>query len=440
VIFCIALLLGVFVAARPVSPIYPRVERNGAGSTSASKIFPAAHRTARSRQDGVMPVIQYVGTEGVIDLGWGHPDPELLPVDEWSEATGEALRGAGWTALTYGYAAGPEPLLEWLTGHLGTVDGRAPQPDELFVTAGASHGLDLVCTVLARPGDVVLVDAPTYHFALRMLADREVRLRAAPTDRHGIDPERTARLVRGLRAAGERVALLYTVATFNNPSGASLPVWRRRELVAALDGVPIVEDDTYRELAYGEPPPPSLWSLAGGAAPVIRLGSFSKTVAPGLRLGYLTADASFIRRLTSRGYVDSGGCVNHTNAMVMARFGTSGGYGAHVARLRTAYRQRRDTLVDALREYAPNVGFDVPDGGWFLWLRVPRAAPLARLCAQRGVGLLTGERFYVDGGGHGRLRASFSLFGPAELAEAARRFGAAVDLSGQTGVSDRPSG
>lgn len=371
-----------------------------------------------------LPVIQYTGAEGVLDLGWGHPDPALLPVEAWAASTSEAIRTAGWTALTYGYATGPGPLLEWLTVHIGAIDGRAPDPDELFVTAGASQGLELVSTVLTRPGDVVLVDSPTYHLALRILADRGVELRAAPTDADGIDPGETARLVGRLRAGGRRVPMLYTVPTFNNPSGASMPVSRRRELVGALDEVAIVEDDTYRELAYDGPAPASLWSLA--ATGVVRLGSFAKTVAPGLRLGYLTADTAFVRRLAGRGFVDSGGCVNHTSAMALAHFATTGGYEAHVAALREAYRTRRDALVSALRAAAPGVAFTAPAGGWFLWLPMPDAASFAQRARERGVGLLTGERFHVDGRGGDRLRASFSMYAPATLAEAAHRISLAL--------------
>jgi len=388
-------------------------------------------------------VIQYAGAEGVIDLGWGHPDPQLLPVEAWAAATAAALRRAGWTALTYGYAPGPAPLREWLAGHLATVDGRPPDPDELLVTAGASQGLELVCTALTRPGDVALVDQPAYHLALKLLADHRLELRAAPAGPDGIDPDRTAGLVRELRAAGRRVPLLYLVPTFNNPSGASLPAAHRRALVGALAGlITIVEDDTYRELAYPGPAPPSLWSLA--ASGVIRLGSFSKTVAPGLRLGYLSAGAGFVRRLAARGQLDSGGCLNHTAAMVLAEFGTSGRYAAHVATLRTAYRQRRDVLVAALREQAPALELAVPDGGWFLWLRAPGAAGLARLATRHGTALLTGERFFVDGaagGGRDRLRAAFSRLGPDELVEAARRLGRAyreLPLAGRAGREPDP--
>ncbi|MCW6005636.1 PLP-dependent aminotransferase family protein [Micromonospora sp. CPCC 205371] len=379
----------------------------------------------------MLPVIQYTGAEGVLDLGWGHPDPSLLPVEAWAESTSEAIRAGGWKALTYGYAPGPGPLLEWLAVHIGAIDGRAPSPDELFVTAGASQGLELVSTVLTRPGDVVLVDSPTYHLALRILADRGVELRAAPTDAQGIDAAATARLADDLRAAGRRVPMLYTVATFNNPSGASMPVPRRRELVSALDGVTIVEDDTYRELGYDGPVPPSLWSLA--SADVVRLGSFAKTVAPGLRLGYLTADAGFVRRLANRGYIDSGGCVNHTSAMALAHFATTGRYEAHVSELREAYRLRRDALVAALRATVPTIEFAVPAGGWFLWLRVPDAAAVARRALERGVGMSTGERFHVDGGGGDRLRASFSMYSPTALEQAATRFAQSLPTGRRSG-------
>ncbi|MEJ3746541.1 PLP-dependent aminotransferase family protein [Actinomycetes bacterium KLBMP 9797] len=376
-----------------------------------------------------LPVIQFAGAAGVLDLGWGHPDPALLPVDGWAAATAATLRTAGWTALTYGYATGPGPLLEWLAVHIGSLDGRAPDPAELFVTAGTSQGIDMVCALLTRPGDVVLVDAPTYHLALRILANRDVELRAAPMDGAGIDPAATVELIARLQRTGRRAPMLYTVPTFNNPSGASVPPERRRDLVTALAGTTtIVEDDTYRELAYDGPAPPSLWSAADGG--VVRLGSFSKTVGPGLRLGYLTAEASFVRRLATRGYVDSGGCLNHTTAMVLTEFGTSGGYARHVAGLREAYRERRDALADGLRAHAPELMFDVPAGGWFLWLRAPEG-----LVNGHGVALLAGECFYVDGGGRDRLRASFSMYGVDDLREAARRLGLAIkDMHADQGL------
>jgi DNA-binding transcriptional MocR family regulator len=149
---------------------------------------------------------------------------------------------------------------------MGHTDGRAPDGSELFVTAGASHALDLVSAVLLRPDDTVVVDSPTYHLALRIIADHVRNIVPAPTDQDGIDPGGTGRLVRRLHGEGRRVPMLYLVPTFGNPSGQCLSLQRRTELVrmAQRTGTIVVEDDTYRELAYDGTPPLSLWSIAEG--------------------------------------------------------------------------------------------------------------------------------------------------------------------------------
>lgn len=375
------------------------------------------------------PTVQFVERAGVIDLGWGHPVPSALPVDTWLACQEEALRVHSWRALTYGYAAGPAPLVEWLCAHLGEVDAKAPAAGEVFVTAGASQSLELLTTMLTRPGDTVVVDSPTYHLALRILADRRVRLVAAPSDEHGLHPGRTRELLLRLRSEGRRVPLLYLVPTFGNPTGVSLPAARRAELVraAAGTGVTIVEDDAYRELGYGGAAPPSLWSLAPPGV-VVRVGSFSKTVGPGLRLGWITAEPGLVRMLADRGFVDSGGGLNHATALAMGVMGASGRYTAHVRAVREVYRRQRDALVAALRAEAPAAGATAPAGGWFLWLRLPPGLPAGTLLAaaeERGVSFLTGERFHVEPPAVEHVRLSFSMYEPSVLAEAAARLGAA---------------
>jgi len=356
------------------------------------------------------PIVQFVARPGILDLGWGHPHPDLLPVAEWREATEAALDSFGWQALTYGYAAGPGPLVEWLaarnSGRASGAGGRRADPGGVFVTAGASHALSLLCQLLTVPGDTVLVDTPTYHLALRIFRDHGLRLApvGSPADSFVGDAK-----------------FLYTVPTFGNPTGRSLPDEDRHSLVlaAARAGVPIIEDDTYRELVYEGAAPTSLWELSGRTG-VIRVGSFAKTVAPGLRLGWIDADRALVDRLTGLGYVDSGGGVNHATALTMATFASSGAYERHLARLRSAYRSRRDALAGAM---------DVPvaqrpAGGWFLWLRLPpgRSGAALRPVAERhGVSFVEGTRFFVDGEGDDHIRLSFSMLSPAELVEAARR-------------------
>ncbi|HEX5198338.1 MAG TPA: PLP-dependent aminotransferase family protein [Actinoplanes sp.] len=367
-------------------------------------------------------MIQFEHRPGILDLGWGHPRPGLLPVQEWAAAGAVAAREFGWRQLTYGSAAGPAPLVEWLSARLRTAAGRT------FVTGGASHGLALVASLLAGRDDVILVDSPTYHLAFRILADTGARLMRAPADAAGADPDALTRMLATLRAEGRRVPLLYLVPTFANPTGRSLPLDRRRALVALAQrsGLTLLEDDTYRELGYDGPAPPSLWDLAGGDG-VVRLGTFAKTVAPGLRLGWVNAAPPLIARLTALGYVDSGGGVNHAVATTMSCFVASGAYDRHVAVIRAEYRAQRDALVAALRPHLP---VTAPGGGWFLWVALPPGLTATRLLAgaeQRGTSFVPGPRFYVDGaGGADRIRLSFSHLAPADLTEAAARLGAAL--------------
>ncbi|GAA1363893.1 PLP-dependent aminotransferase family protein [Catellatospora chokoriensis] len=376
-------------------------------------------------------VIQYVPRPGIVDLGWGHPLPALLPVEQWSDAGRTALREHGWQALTYGAAAGPGPLIEWLADHLGEGDHRSTRTSEIFVTNGASHGLALVADLLVDPGDAVLVDSPTYHLAFPILRDRRAELVGVPADDRGVHPARTAELLERLARDGRRVPMLYLVPTFANPTGRCLPAERRVELVdlARRAGLTIVEDDTYRELAYDEPAPPSLWSLAERGT-VVRLGTFAKTVAPGLRLGWINADEGFLHRLTGLGYIHSGGGVNHTTALTMATFGTSGAYRRHVAGARGRYAAQRDALVAGLRASAPDLRISVPGGGWFLWAELPSpvtASALAPVAEAHGVAFVEGSRFFADGAGGDRaIRLSFSMLPPDELQEAAARLGEAV--------------
>jgi DNA-binding transcriptional MocR family regulator len=381
------------------------------------------------------PIVQYVARPQILDLGWGHPTPATLPTDAWAQAVQVTLSTYGWQAMTYGRSVGPGPLIDWLAEHIGTVDSQPCRTSEIFVTAGASHALALVGQLLVQPGDVVLVDAPTYHLAFRIMRDAGAELVSVPTDDQGVDPGAAEALICHLRRTGRRVSMLYLVPTFGNPTGRSLPAERRSSLVevCARADVTIVEDDPYREIGFDGPAPGSLWCHSERSG-IVRLGSFSKTVAPGLRLGWINASAGLITKLATLGYVDSGGGVNHTSALTMATFGASGAYGRHTDMIRRQYRLQRDSLVAALRTTVPDVPIAVPAGGWFIWMELPgglTAAELLPVAEQTGVSFVEGPRFFCDrAGGSHHIRMSYSMLPPADLTEAARRLGVAIESRG----------
>lgn len=421
-----------------------RVDRPSTAGPVERAVEPpgGADRQAPSPASATTPLpdlVQFFARPGVIDLAWGHPAPELLPVEEIRRAAGAALDRYGPDALNYGTPTGPRPLLDWLCRHLARVDARAPSGEEILITGGVSQALDQVATLLAPPGSVVLVEAPTYHLAVKLLRDHPLELVAVPFDEAGVRVDALAHQLSRLRREGRPAHLLYTIPTHHNPTGVTLDADRRRSLVelAATEGLVIVEDDVYRELSYDGPPPPSLWSLAPPGV-VVRLGSFAKSFAPGLRLGWLTANAATIRRFVDGGLLDSGGGINHFSALVVAVLAADGTYDRHVARLREAYRERRAALLDGLAAHLPpGCRWLSPGGGYFVWLHLPAgvsARALLPVAEAEGVSFVPGRTFYLPGEGtglagdepDGALRLAFSRYRPAELVEAARRLGVAL--------------
>lgn len=378
------------------------------------------------------PVLtQMVRRPGFSEFEWGQPDPELLPVEGIRRATSAALDEFGPTALVYGAAAGPWPLLHWLRERIARAEGIPVDTSEIVGTAGNSDGLDQICTLFTTPGDTVIVESPTYHLALRIMRDHRLDLRPVPIDGSGLNVDRLAALLDELSREGRAPRFLYTIPTFHNPTGATLSLDRRRALVdlAAERGLLIVEDDVYRELAYDGPAPPSLYSMAPRGL-VMRLGSFAKSLAPGLRLGWLNASAEQAHCIADSGLRDSGGSTSFYTGMVVGAFCRSGDYDRHIIRLANAYRERRDVLLASLAaELPPGCSVDAPGGGYFLWVRLPEGMSGHDLAARADdyrVGFVPGRTFSVDGAEDNAIRLAFSLMAPEALAEGARRLGALV--------------
>jgi 2-aminoadipate transaminase len=389
-----------------------------------------------------LPDIQLFLRPGIIEFGWGNPDADLLPAADLARAAEIALQRRGRQALSYGAEQGPGRLIEALQGWLFREEGVSPPAQQLFVTGGVSQALDLICTLFTRSGDVVLVESPVYHLALRIFRDHGLELAPVAADEDGLRVDLLAEALESLRRRGRHPRFLYTVPTFNNPTGMTMTVERRRALAALAQsaGLLVLEDDVCHTLWFDAPPPSSLWGLAptmdrglaaeadrrpAPAGPIVRLGSFSKILAPGLRLGWLSAPPEFVQRCMRSGMLDSGGGVSHLAAHVVAEFMELGLLDVHVEHLRAAYRRRRDGLLEAMTRFLPpGCSWRAPGGGFFVWLRLPEGCDSGRFLSQAeaaGVSYVPGNRFCAGEGGERYMRLAFSLLSLRDLEEGIRR-------------------
>jgi 2-aminoadipate transaminase len=352
-----------------------------------------------------------------ISLARGVPDPELLPVDEIAASSRTVLDRAAPTVLSYG-AAGGHPDLR-----AGIAERHELDPRRVLVSNGSLQGLALAAAhLLAGDRRRVIVEAPTYDRTLRLLASLGAEIVRVPVDEEGLDVEALeARLRRGARPA-----FLYTIPTFQNPTGTTLSLARRlriAELARAHDLL-ILEDDPYALVRFDGEPLPSLFELLEGDG-IVYASSFSKTVAPGLRVGYVLLPdglAASVEALAASTYVAP---VVLTQAIV-GEFLARGLLEPALARIREGLRLRRDALVAALGEHLPVARWTRPDGGYFLWLELPQAIDagvvLAR-AAGRGVTFVVGSDF---GGGPSSARLAFSAVSPAEVHTGAVRLAEVV--------------
>jgi len=371
-------------------------------------------------------ILQLQLQPGVIDLAWGHPDMKVLPVDAIRQASDRALSRYAGAMLTYGIDRGVMPLRQAIQQWLLTQEGATPNDDELMISAGNSHSLALVGALYAQPGDVVFVENPTYHLALRILRDMPIDIRPIPCDREGIIVEELSAQVRACQSSNQRIAFIYTIPTCQNPTGVSMSLSRRIALKQLVESAHllVVEDDVYRELWFNTPPLPSLWhSIARGH--VIRLGSFAKSLAPGLRIGFIAASAPIINRLAGCGLLDSGGGMAHYPGLILAELIQSGEYASIVASYRAEYARRRDALHGALLPLQQHgYAWDEPSGGYFLWMRLPahtNAADVLERIRATEVDALPGTLFSQLPLPYHAVRFAFSLFDANDLREAGRR-------------------
>lgn len=361
--------------------------------------------------------------KNIISLAAGVPAPDLYPMPAFRQVVRDLLSQGEPAMLGPCPTEGLEPLRTAIAeGLMDPVAGVGP--DEVLIVTGSQQGLDLIARAFVEPGDAVVIEAPTYLGALQSFGAAGARLLSVPLDERGLRLD----VLEGLLAR-HRPKFIYTLPTYQNPSGVTQNLERRLGLLALAGrfGVPVVEDDPYGLLYYDQAPPLSLKALQSHDG-VIYLSTFSKMMFPGLRLGWVAAPRPVVERLSFiKQRVDLYG--NSLAQWAATVFIRDGHLDAHLARVRGIYPRRRQVMVEALRRQCPELQFRVPDGGFNLWCRLPaglKSRDLLGEAGQQGVAFVPGEAFYAEAGGEHCLRLNFSSQPEAVIREASSRLAEAL--------------
>ena len=382
-------------------------------------------RRTRLRGGDELTTILAGSPPGVLSMTGGFPNPATFPTDEVDAIAARLVRDDAAVALQYTPCAGIASVREYLAERQAALQGRRPEPAELIVTSGGMECIALLCQALIDPGDAVAVEQPTYLGALMAFAGAEARAVPVATDADGLVVDALAEQL----AAGLRPKFLYVIPEYQNPTGRTLPLARRRALVELCrrHGVLIVEDVAYRELAFDGASLPTLWSL--GPDVVLQAGTFSKSFFPGVRLGWAAGPADVIAELVAAKQ-NTDQCAGALGQRLVEEYGRAGGFERHLPAARQLYASHWAALSAALERHMPaGVTWTEPAGGFLTWMTLPDgldALALRPAALEAGVAYVPGPPFHVGDAGAATLRLSFSHLGPPDLERAAERLAGVV--------------
>ncbi|GAA1139661.1 PLP-dependent aminotransferase family protein [Ornithinicoccus hortensis] len=367
-------------------------------------------------------------THDIVRFAMGSPAPEAIPTEALAEVGRQALGVGASDAYDYAATEGDPPLREALLETLeGTSD--ATTPERLTITAGGMQGLDLGFKLFVDPGDLVAVESPTYTNGSATALSYQAQLLEVPVDHEGMVVEH---LREEAARTGRRPKVIYTIPTFQNPSGATMSLARRRELLELAQewGSMVIDDDPYGMLRFAGEELPTLHELAAGSPLVFSVRTFSKIIAPGLRVGWVDADPGLGQLLiNAKQAMDT--CTNLPMQRLVAGFLRGGYLQEHLATQRVQYRKRKEAMQEALTEHFGDIArWTDPEGGFFLWVTFEPAIDteaLFKIALAEGVAYIPGNAFSAEGRFPDALRLCFASTPPDRIREGVRRLRAAVD-------------
>ncbi len=399
------------------------------GSRLDSWVNSYAERTNGMAASEIRALFSVASRPEVVSLAGGMPFVQALPMDQIAETVRTLLLERGAQALQYGSGQGDVVLREQILDVMRDV-GVIAHPDDIVVTTGSQMALDLVTRVFCDPGDVVLVEAPSYVGALGVFRAYQCGVEHVTMDDEGLVPAALSEAIVRVRASGRRIKMIYTIPSFHNPAGVSQGAQRRLEIltIAQQAGILVLEDDPYGLLGFDGEVPRAM--RADDADGVIYLGSFSKTIASGLRVGWAVAPHGVREKLVLAAE-SAVLCPSNFAQLTISEYLATQPWRQQVKVFRELYRERRDALLESLQAMMPEgTTWTIPAGGFYSWLTFPNGldatAMLPRAIAAL-VAYVPGTGFYVDGQGRQNLRLSYCYPEPDRIREGVRRLAAVVE-------------
>ena len=394
-----------------------------------------AERAAGMTASEIRALFSVASRPEVVSLAGGMPYVEALPLDDLADTVARLIRERGATALQYGSGQGDVILREQILDVMSDV-GVIAHPDDVIVTTGSQMALDLVVRVFCNPGDVVLVEAPSYVGALGIFRSYEVDVVHVPMDDQGLVPEALAEAITAVRASGRTPKMIYTIPSFHNPAGITQPAQRRKEVldVAIRENLLVLEDDPYALLGFDGTVPRAM--RADDSEQVVYLGSFSKTLASGLRVGWAVAPHGVREKLVLAAEA-AVLCPSNFTQGIVSEFLATQPWRRQVDVFRGVYPERRDALMETLTaQMPPGTTWTEPAGGFYSWLTLPEgldATAMLPRAVSALVAYVPGTGFFTDGQGRRNLRLSYCYPEPDRIREGVRRLATVMEAELEIG-------
>jgi len=378
-----------------------------------------AHRAAHMKPSEIRSLFAVASRPEIVSLAGGMPNLSAIPMDMMAGIVETLIKDHGQEALQYGSGQGHPQLREQICDVMA-LEGIKANPNDVLVTTGSQQALDLISRIFIDPGDVVLVEAPSYVGALGTFAQYEASVVHVEMDENGLIPEALRQAIKTLRYQGRRIKFLYLIPNYQNPAGVLLPADRRTEIldICRSEKIFIVEDNPYGLLGFDRPSPNAM--RAEDSENVIYLGSFSKTIVPGFRIGWALVPQSLKEKLVIASE-SSILCPSNFSQMAIASYLANQPWREQIASFCALYKVRRDAMLSALDAYFPKAAtWTKPAGGFYVWVTLPpeidTKAMVPRAIAAK-VAYVPGTAFYADGFGSWSLRLSYCYPTPERITQ-----------------------